>query len=167
MQKNPSMKTLLTEWRKGLITELHESYPRNEWIHDNWSGEKWSFGQWGDLELSIKKDKFGYEQGKIWVVEVSTQYTGGGGQTSDSIHKFLDTKGNIYSHRGSSWNIKSSDLENRGCAFPNYESAFKTAQQYLKEWLAENSTEESQANIDARKNTADFYAGGKDGYTRT
>ena len=63
--------------------------------------------------------------------------------------------------------IKSSDLENRGCAFPDYESAFKVAEQYRKEWLAENSTEESQANVDARKNTADFYAGGKDGYTRT
>ena len=37
----------------------------------------------------------------------------------------------------------------------------------LKEWLAENNNEESQENIDSRNREDDFYAGGKDGYTRT
>lgn len=167
MNKNPTMKELLKEWRQGLISEIHESYPLNEWVHKYWDGNEWSFGQWGDLELSVKKEEFGYEQGgKIWHVKVKNQHVGGG-QTSDSVHQFLDDKGYIYSHRGSSWNLKSSDLQNRGCAFPDYESAFKAAELYLKGWLAENSNEESQENIDSRKREDDFYAGGKDGYTRT
>lgn len=166
MNKNPTMKELLKEWRQGLISEIHESYPRNEWVHKHWDGNEWSFGQWGDLELNVKKEEFGYDQGKIWRVKVSTTHSGGG-QTSDSMHQFLDIRGNIYSYRGSTWNLKSSDLESRGCAFPDYESAFKAAEQYLKEWLAENSNEESQENIDSRNREADFYAGGKDGYTRT
>jgi len=161
------MKELLTEWRKGILSEIHESNPRNEWIHDTWSGEKRSFGQWGDLELTVKKDEFGYQQGKIWFVKVSTEYSGGGGQTSGSIHQFLDIRGYIFSYRGSTWDLKSADLEARGCAFDDYDHAFKAAEQYLKEWLAENSSEESQDNIDRRQSVEDFYSGGKDGYTRT
>ena len=160
------MKQLLTEWRKGLVTELHDSYPRNEWINDDFGDGKTSFGQWGDLELSVKNKNFGYGNPKIWVVSVSTEYSGGG-QTSDSIHKYLDRDGNIYSYRGSTWDLKSDDLTVRGCEFDDYDHAFRTADKYLKEWLAENSPEESQGNIDARKRHDDFYAGGKDGYTRT
>jgi len=167
MDKNPSMKQLLKEWRKGLLTELHESYPRNEWIHDDFGSGKTSFGQWGDLELSVKYHEYGYQQGSIWLVEVSTEASGGGGQTSSSIHKFLDTRGYIYSYRGSTWDLETPDLEARDCAFDDYDHAFKAAEKYLKEWLAENSSEESQGNIDRKKSVDDFYAGGKDGYTRT
>ena len=166
MNKNPTMKELLKEWRQGLLTELHESYPRNEWTHDSSGGEKHSFGQWGDLQLSVKYHEYGYQQGYIWLVSVSTEYSGGG-QTSDSIHKFLDIRGNIYSYRGSTWDLKTPDLQTRGCEFDDYDHAFKAADKYLKEWLAENSPEESQGNIDARKRHDDYYSGGKDGYTRT
>ena len=166
MNKNPSMKELLTEWRKGLLSEIHESYPRNEWIHKTLGGEKWSFGQWGDLELSVKYHEYGYQEGEAWICEVSTEYSGGG-QTSSSIHKFLDTDGDIYSYRGSTWNLTTGQLENYGCTFDDYDHAFQTAEKYLKEWLAENSPEESQGNIDRKKRHEDFYSGGKDGYTRT
>ena len=161
------MKQLLTEWRKGLVTELHDSYPRNEWINDDFGAGKTSFGQWGDLELSVKNKNFGYGNPKIWVVSVSTEASGGGGQTSASIHKFLATDGSVQQFRGSSWNLETSDLEGKDCAFPDYDAAFKAADTYKNAWLAENSSEESQANIDRTKSVEDFYAGGKDGYTRT
>lgn len=167
MNKNPSMKQLLTEWRQGLLTEIHESYPRNEWIHNGSGDDKKSFGQWGDLELSVKYNEYGYQQGHIWLVSVSNEASGGGGQTSDSIHKFLKTNGYVYSYRGSTWDLETPELESRGCAFDDYDHAFKAAEKYLKEWLAENSSEESQANIDRRQSVDDFYSGGKDGYSRT
>ena len=166
MNKNPSMKELLTEWRKSLLSEIHESYPRNEWIHKTLEGEKWSFGQWGDLELSVKYREYGYQEGYAWICEVSTEYSGGG-QTSSSIHQFLNTRGGIYSYRGSTWNLTTQELENRGCTFDDYDHAFRTAEKYLKEWLSENSPEESQSNIDRRKRHEEYYSGGKDGYTRT
>ena len=167
MKKNISMKQLLTEWRKGLVTELHDSYPRNEWINDDFGDGKTSFGQWGDLELSVKNKNFGYGNPKIWVVSVSTEASGGGGQTSSSIHEYLTVSGSVAQFRGSSWDLETSDLENKKCAFADYDAAFKAADAYKDEWLAENSAEESQANIDRKKSVDDFYSGGKDGYTRT
>jgi len=161
------MKELLTEWRKGLITELHESYPRNEWIHQSDYYGKTSFGQWGDLELSIKEKNFGYGNPKIWVVGVETMASGGGGQSAYSVHKFLDTNGSVQQFQGSSWDLETSDLEGKACSFPDYDAAFEVADKFKDEWLTENSPEESQGNIDRKQSVKDFYSGGKDGYTRT